>query len=70
LKGNKLTKTQFKEAFKRGLGHSYVVLKESNDREKYKDIVLWSCLHNTCFNAKSKFGDKRVDIYLQKNAHA
>jgi hypothetical protein len=88
LKERKLTKTQFKEAFKRGLGNPFIELKESNNREKYKDIVLWTCLRNTCYdmqceggrgsdtvdmdwfysNSKNKFGDKRVDTYLQNNA--
>jgi len=53
---NKLTKTRFKEAFKRGLGCSYVELKESDNREKYKDIVLWSCLRNTCYDMQCEGG--------------
>lgn len=52
----KLTKTQFKEAFKRGLGSSYIELKESNCREKYKDIVLWACLRNTCYDMQCEGG--------------
>lgn len=54
--GRKQTKTQFKEAFKRGLGSSYLILKESNNREKYKDIVLWCCLRNTCYDMQCEGG--------------
>ncbi|WP_028544381.1 hypothetical protein [Paenibacillus taiwanensis] len=62
MKERKLTKTQFKEAFKRGLGNSYIELKESNNREKYKDIVLWSCLHNTCYDMQCE-GGRGIFLY-------
>ncbi|MBE1446166.1 hypothetical protein [Paenibacillus sp. OAS669] len=62
MKVRKLTKTQFKEAFKRGLGNSYIELKESNNREKYKDIVLWSCLHNTCYDMQCE-GGRGIFLY-------
>ncbi|MBY0011608.1 hypothetical protein [Paenibacillus typhae] len=52
----KWTKTQFKEAFKRGLGSSYLMLKESKNREKYMDIVLWCCLRNTCYDMQCEGG--------------
>ena len=45
-----MTKSQFKETFKRGLGSAYIELKNSNHIEKYKDIVLWCCTHNTCYD--------------------
>ncbi|KUP25427.1 hypothetical protein [Paenibacillus sp. DMB5] len=54
--GRKWAKTQFKEAFKRGLGSSYLMLKESNNREKYRDIVLWCCLRNTCYDTQCEGG--------------
>ncbi len=50
------TKTQFKEDFKRGLGSSYIQLKDSNNREKYRDIVLWCCIHNTCYDMQCEGG--------------
>ncbi|BBI35589.1 hypothetical protein KCTCHS21_49880 [Cohnella abietis] len=62
MKERKLTRTQFKEAFKRGLGHSYIELKESNCREKYKDIILWSCLRNTCYDMQSE--GKRGTLFI------
>ncbi len=51
-----MTKTQFKEAFKRGLGNSYIALRENNSREKYRDIVLWCCLRNTCYDMQCEGG--------------
>lgn len=62
MTARKLTRTQFKEAFKRGLGNSYIELKESKDREKYKDIVLWSCLRNTCYDMQCE-GGRGVFLY-------
>ncbi len=54
MKKKQLTKIQFKEAFKRGVGYSYIHLKESQHREKYRDIVLWACLQNTCYDMQSE----------------
>jgi hypothetical protein len=45
-----MTKNQFKEAFKRGLGSAYLELKNSKHPEDYIDVVLWCCLHNTCYD--------------------
>ncbi|WP_138756170.1 hypothetical protein [Paenibacillus sinopodophylli] len=58
----KRSKKQFKEDFKRGLGHSYLELKESENREKYKDIVLWSCLRNTCYDMQCE-GGRGIFLY-------
>lgn len=62
MKERKLTKTQFKEAFKRGLGDSFIKLRESNSREKYKEIVLWSCLRNTCYDMQCE-GGRGIFLY-------
>lgn len=70
--GRKGTKAQFKEAFKRGLGSSYLMLKESNNREKYMDIVLWCCLRNTCYDMQCEGGRgsflyKAICLYEDKS---
>jgi len=57
-----MTKTQFKEAFKRGLGSAYLELKACNSREKYKDIVLWCCLHDTCYDMQCE-GGRGIYLY-------
>lgn len=62
LKEKKRTRTQFKEAFKRGLGSSFIELRDSNSREKYKDIVLWACLRNTCFDMQTE-GGRGIFLY-------
>lgn len=62
MKERKLTKTQFKEAFKRGQGNSFIELRDSNCREKYKDIVLWSCLRNTCYDMQCE-GGRGIFLY-------
>lgn len=62
MKERKLTKSQFKEAFKRGLGSSYIELRDSHSREKYKDIVLWACLRNTCFDMQTE-GGRGIFLY-------
>lgn len=62
MEERKLTKTHFKEAFKRGLGNSYIELKESTNREQYKDIVLWSCLRNTCYDMQCE-GGRGIFLY-------
>ncbi len=45
-----MTKKQFKESIRRGLGSAIIELKRTDDISQYKDIVLWACLNNTCFN--------------------
>lgn len=70
--GRKWAKTQFKEGFKRGLGSSYLMLKESNNREKYKGIVLWCCLRNTCYDTQCEGGRgsflyKAICLYEDKS---
>jgi hypothetical protein len=57
-----MTKDQFKKAFRRGLGSAIVELKTCTCREKYTDIVLWCCLHNTCYDAQCEGGRGVYDI--------
>ena len=35
-----------------GLGRCNIVLQESEETEKYKDVVLWGCLHNLSFDTQ------------------
>ncbi len=57
-----MTKAQFKEAFKRGLGSAYLELKNCNNLEEYKEIVLWCCLHNTCYDMQCE-GSRGIYLY-------
>lgn len=57
-----MTKSQFKERFRRGLGSAYLELKNSNNLEEYKDIVLWCCLHNTCYDMQCE-GSRGTYLY-------
>jgi hypothetical protein len=57
-----MTRSGFKEAFRRGLGSAYVELKNCTSRETYKDIVLWCCLYNTCYDSQSE-GGRAVYLY-------
>lgn len=57
-----MIKSKFKEAFRRGLGSAYIELKNCISREKYKDIVLWCCLHNTCYDAQCE-GGRGIYLY-------
>jgi hypothetical protein len=57
-----MTKSQFKEAFRRGLGSAYIELKNCSSLEKYKDIVLWCCLHNTCYDMQCE-GERGIYLY-------
>ncbi|HEY9059527.1 MAG TPA: hypothetical protein VIO64_03340 [Pseudobacteroides sp.] len=57
-----MTKGQFKEAFRRGLGSAYLELKNSKCPEEYKDIVLWCCLHNTCYDMQCE-GSRGTYLY-------
>ncbi len=62
MKERKRTKAQFREDFKRGLGRSYIELKESKSREKFKDVVLWACLRNTCYDMQCE-GGRGIYLY-------
>lgn len=51
-----MTKKQFKEAIRRGLGSAIVELVNTEAVEQYKEIVLWACLNNTCYDTQSEGG--------------
>lgn len=57
-----MTRNGFKEAFRRGLGSAYIELNNITSREKFKDIVLWCCLNNTCYDSQSE-GGRSVYLY-------
>jgi len=45
-----LTKKQFRHDFLRGLGSALIALKESDDPKRYREIVIYGCLHNTTYD--------------------
>lgn len=47
-----MTKKAFKEAMKRGLGRCIIELENEVNIEKYRDIVLYSCLHNFSYDTQ------------------
>jgi|GEM_PF-943215 len=47
-----MSKKDFKRYMLQGLGRCNIVLQKSEKIEKYKDIVLWGCLHNLSFDAQ------------------
>lgn len=55
-----MTKVQFREAIKRGLGSALLQLER--DFEAYREEALWACLHNTCNDMQSE-GSRGVYLY-------
>ncbi len=51
-----ITRNQFRHDFLRGLGSALLELKTCNNPQKYYDIVLYGCLHNTTFDMQSEGG--------------
>lgn len=47
-----MTKKDFKKYMMRGLGRCNNVLQGSDNIEKYKDVVLWGCLHDLSFDTQ------------------
>ena len=45
-----MTKKEFKRYMCQGLGRCYTHLRDTDDKEKYKDIVLWGCLHSLSYD--------------------
>lgn len=45
-----MTKKEFKKYMQQGLGRCAVVLQNYENVDKYKDVVLWGCLHNLLWN--------------------
>ena len=57
-----MNKSQFKKAFMQGLGSAYIELKNISSRERYKEIILWCCLHNTCYDMQCE-GGRGIYLY-------
>lgn len=47
-----MTKKEFKKAMQCGLGRCITTLDQSENIEKYYDIVLWGCTHNFSYDAQ------------------
>lgn len=64
-----MTKAEFKEAMKRGLGRCIIELDKQNDIEKYRGIVLWGCLHNLAYDTQSEGTRAEYMFILQSKFH-
>ena len=58
-----MTKTEFKKAMMRGLGRCVMELDDNNDIEKYRDIILWGCLHNLSYDTQCE-GTRSEYMYV------
>ena len=47
-----MNKKDFKKYMQQGLGRCIIALRSSKNIEKYKDIVLWGCLHNLSYDTQ------------------
>ena len=57
-----MTKKDFKQDLLRGLGSALVELKASENPQRYYDIVLYACLHDTTYDMQSE-GDRGYYLY-------
>lgn len=57
-----MTKKDFKRYMCQGLGRCYIHLRDSDEKEKYKEIVLWGCLHSLSYDAQVE-GTRAPYIY-------
>lgn len=57
-----MNKKDFKRYMQQGLGRCIVTLRESENIEKYKDIVLWGCLHNIAYDPQCE-GTRSAYVY-------
>ena len=57
-----MEKQEFKRYFLCGLGRAYLELKYG-DKENFRDVVLWACLHNVTINNQS---DGTPDEYVYR----
>jgi hypothetical protein len=58
-----VTKAEFKEAMKRGLGRCIIELDKQNNIEKYREIVLWGCLRNLAYDTQCE-GSRAEYMYI------
>lgn len=47
-----VTKKEFKEAMMRGLGRCILELDQTENVEKYREIVMWGCTHNLSYDTQ------------------
>ena len=57
-----MTKKDFKRYMCQGLGRCYTHLRDTDDKEKYKDIVLWGCLHSLSWDSQTE-GTRAPYVY-------
>ena len=57
-----MTKKDFKRYMCQGLGRCYTHLRDTDDKEKYKDIVLWGCLHSLSYDIQAE-GTRAPYVY-------
>ena len=57
-----MNKKDFKQYMRQGLGRCALELEASSDIQRYKETVLWGCLHNLSFDAQSE-GTRAEYVY-------
>lgn len=57
-----MIKKQFKHDFLKGMGSTLLVLKLCDKPEKYRDTVLYGCLHDTMYDVQCE-GDRGWYLY-------
>ena len=57
-----MNKKDFKTCMQQGRGLCHLTLKNETDIEKYKDIVLWGCLHNLGYDTQCE-GTRAEYVY-------
>lgn len=57
-----MTKKEFKYAMQRGLGRCVLELQCTDHIEKYRDIVLWGCMHELAYDAQCE-GSRSFYLY-------
>lgn len=64
-----MTKKEFKRAMQCGLGRCIQELQNTDDLEKYRDIILWGCTHNLSYDAQCE-GTKAWYLYEMVSLYA
>lgn len=57
-----MNKSEFKRSMQQGLGRCVLTLKQAHNIEKYRDIVLWGCLHNLSYDTQCE-GTRAAYVY-------
>ena len=58
-----MNKKDFKICMQQGRGGCVLALKSEKNIEKYKDIILWGCLHNLAYDPQCEHGTRAEYIY-------